>query len=369
MFQNFLLLQGAFIYLRINMNIHQSIFLISFFFLSFIGRAQYHFEGYVNNADQNSSVYLSVIEDYRKISGVFPEQILSKTSIDSLGYFSFSGNNLPNTNRIYRIHVDNCKESEQDINHFSGHCVNSKEIVFIANNNSQYSFPFTFDNEMFCKVESTDKNAQVFLKIDSLKNDMRYAFGTYRSEANRKLNSEKWFKTFQDYGVELKEPLAELYIYSFLSNRSDNLYNYYLKDLKENTYYNDLLLRLQKNYPNAYYTQQYENELQADTFLVNNEEADSFKMSTFLLISLLIISVLLNFIVIKKNKNLKNQSNSKEKLTSQEQKTLELILADKTNKEIASELFISVSTVKTHINNLYKKLNVTSREEVKKLNL
>ena len=40
---------------------------------------------------------------------------------------------------------------------------------------------------------------------------------------------------------------------------------------------------------------------------------------------------------------------------------------DKTNKEIASELFISLSTVKTHINNLNKKLNVTSRKELKRL--
>ena len=67
--------------------------------------------------------------------------------------------------------------------------------------------------------------------------------------------------------------------------------------------------------------------------------------------------------------NFKKDSFSKEKLTNQEQKTLSLILTDKSNKEIASELFISVSTVKSHINNLYKKLNVTSREEVKSLKL
>ena len=40
------------------------------------------------------------------------------------------------------------------------------------------------------------------------------------------------------------------------------------------------------------------------------------------------------------------------------------MLENKTNKEIASALFVSVSTIKTHINNLYKKLEVTSREEV-----
>ena len=59
------------------------------------------------------------------------------------------------------------------------------------------------------------------------------------------------------------------------------------------------------------------------------------------------------------------QNDSLEKLTEQEQKVVQEILKNKTNKEIASDMFISVSTVKTHINNLYKKLNVNSREEIK----
>ncbi|HIN98295.1 MAG TPA: LuxR family transcriptional regulator, partial [Flavobacteriaceae bacterium] len=46
---------------------------------------------------------------------------------------------------------------------------------------------------------------------------------------------------------------------------------------------------------------------------------------------------------------------------------LDLILDQKSNKEIATELFVSVSTVKTHINNIYKKLGVSSRDEVKAL--
>jgi len=35
-----------------------------------------------------------------------------------------------------------------------------------------------------------------------------------------------------------------------------------------------------------------------------------------------------------------------------------------TNKEIASELFISEQTVKTHINNIFKKMNVTRRTQL-----
>jgi len=53
-----------------------------------------------------------------------------------------------------------------------------------------------------------------------------------------------------------------------------------------------------------------------------------------------------------------------EKLTPQEQKIVNLMLDNKSNKEMASELFVSVSTIKTHINNLYKKLGVSSREEM-----
>lgn len=340
---------------------------LSFLLLSQVAFSQYQFDGYANKDSQNNSVYLSVIEDFRKISGVFPEQILAKASLDSTGYFIFNGDNLPLQNRIYRIHIDTCEESEQNTTHFSGHCVNSKEIVFIADNNSLLSFPFSFENEIFCKVDSNNEKANVFLKIDSLKNDMRFAFGTYRSEANRKINSKKWFSTLQNFGESLEEPLAELYIYSFLSNRSNNLYSYYLKDLKENDYYPNLLVRLKDKYPNSQYAVQYENELEADLFIVNNDKSNLFPWWVYVLIFILILSVFINFLLFKKNKNLNNHQSGIKKLTKQEQNILNLILQDKSNKEIASEIFVSVSTVKTHINNLYKKLNVSSREEVKNL--
>ncbi|MCX2717979.1 helix-turn-helix transcriptional regulator [Poritiphilus sp. M415] len=53
------------------------------------------------------------------------------------------------------------------------------------------------------------------------------------------------------------------------------------------------------------------------------------------------------------------------KLTQQERKIALHVLEDKTNKEIADALFISVSTVRTHINNLNKKLGVGDREALK----
>src|SRR5215213_3520827 len=52
-----------------------------------------------------------------------------------------------------------------------------------------------------------------------------------------------------------------------------------------------------------------------------------------------------------------------EVLSERELEVLQLIASGKSNRRIASELFVSVGTVKTHINNLYRKLDAHSRTQ------
>jgi DNA-binding CsgD family transcriptional regulator len=51
-------------------------------------------------------------------------------------------------------------------------------------------------------------------------------------------------------------------------------------------------------------------------------------------------------------------------LTAREQEVLQLIISGKANREIAETLFISVSTVKTHVRNIFSKYDVGSRAEL-----
>ena len=54
-------------------------------------------------------------------------------------------------------------------------------------------------------------------------------------------------------------------------------------------------------------------------------------------------------------------------LTTREEQILGLIAAGKANKEIAAELCVEVSTIKTHINHLYAKLGCSNRVQARAL--
>lgn len=62
--------------------------------------------------------------------------------------------------------------------------------------------------------------------------------------------------------------------------------------------------------------------------------------------------------------NIINKTKMLAPLTEREQEVLRLILSGKTNKVIAENLFISESTVKTHVHNIYSKYDVISRAEL-----
>tara|TARA_R110001632_G_scaffold64960_15_gene154261 strand:+ start:2557 stop:3165 length:609 start_codon:yes stop_codon:yes gene_type:complete len=63
---------------------------------------------------------------------------------------------------------------------------------------------------------------------------------------------------------------------------------------------------------------------------------------------------------------LRNNSLTKDPLTSREVDVLKCLVNNQSNPEISEDLFISLNTVKYHAKNIYKKLNVHSKVEIKK---
>ncbi|MEM9077527.1 MAG: response regulator transcription factor [Bacteroidota bacterium] len=335
-------------------------------FLSFcFVKGQYHFSGHVAQENAGKSIYLSMVEDYRKSSRIYLDQIIKRTKVDSTGFFQFEGNNLPLENRIYRIHLDNCDEGVESA-HFLGKCQNSPNVLFIAHNLDSIQFPTSFEDQALCTIESTNVKSQMLLDIEAFKEEMIFDFTEFRSDTNLKLNLKNWFSRLQTFGKDSEEPLVELYIYDFLSDKKNETYDFYLRDIVQNSYYGNLLNRLQSSYPESSFTKQYQAEITTDKQLASFESPTILDWK-WIVLALLIVSLCFNaYLLFRKEKNAKSEK-ILEKLTPQEQKIVDQIKQGKSNKEIAAFLFVSHSTVKTHINNLYKKLNVSSREDILEL--
>lgn len=63
------------------------------------------------------------------------------------------------------------------------------------------------------------------------------------------------------------------------------------------------------------------------------------------------------------NSLLKGSDQTKPLLTNREREVFELLVQDKTTKEIAGQLFISEKTVRNHISNVMQKLGVKGRSQ------
>ncbi|MGB5377244.1 MAG: LuxR C-terminal-related transcriptional regulator [Muriicola sp.] len=339
--------------------------LLFFIFLNFLAvRAQYQFKGQLTEEDTGKIIYLSIIEDYRRSSRVYLDQVIGRTSTDSLGNFVFEGDNLSELNNIYRIHTDECLPNEIENTHFLGNCGTTQSILFIASNTDSVLLPKTLNDESFCAISSTNVKSELLLKILALKNEMAFDFSEIRGDASKKLNLKKWFSRWHQFGEASQEPLAELFIYGFLSDRQSETYRYYLEDLALNPYYEALLDRLKTSYPTAAFTKLYEEELRADQYLIDMD-VSSDQTSSWWIYLLLGLSILLNTYFLLGWKKRKNDSSQVAQLSAQEERIARAMAHGKTNKEIAQEFFISLSTVKTHVNSIYKKLNVNTREEIK----
>ncbi len=84
-----------------------------------------------------------------------------------------------------------------------------------------------------------------------------------------------------------------------------------------------------------------------------------------LVIAALLLIVTGVFVIIAIQTRKKNTALKIFKTLSQRETTIIKFIADgKSNKEIAAELNVELSTVKTHVNNIYTKLNVKGRKDV-----
>ncbi|MEN2489605.1 response regulator transcription factor [Flavobacterium sp. B11] len=324
---------------------------------------QYKISGYIDTEQKNKTVYLSLLK-YDEETMITENQILFSTQTDSSGYFEFKGQLLSEKDKLYRIH--------SNINSIKGLQLvadNEKSNFhnFIFSNRDTIYFPKSGKN-WFSESKNSNLTDKEWKKLKSFEEQLEKNNTQIQNKEAQQQAVNDFAEKVKAYSEKnIKSPLLKLLAFSDIKRNDFNIKN----DFEKNEAFYDAISNSLKNYygETSYYIQ-YQDEISKISNVILQQKYAFHKKLNYALAILVFILVLISVFQFRKIKTLKPKKVKSEisnlTLTNQEEKITRLILEDKSNKEIADELFISLSTVKTHIRNLYAKLDVANRHELAK---
>lgn len=198
------------------------------------------------------------------------------------------------------------------------------------------------------------------------------ALEIYKKEYNLVDEEKQKFKKFKK---QLKSITTEDYLEKIRAYSKDSLKTLAIKLLSLKELNEKKLLRKDISLNSAYYIRLLEElksseinnleyfflERELNSYnLINLKNEQTVSISVNIIFGLIILVLTYNIYSLKSQKRI----TIIEELSNQEIKVKKHIIDSKSNKEIAEELFISLNTVKTHITNIYNKLNVSNRKEL-----
>lgn len=149
-------------------------------------------------------------------------------------------------------------------------------------------------------------------------------------------------------------------ILSVVSFRQFYLYDKPMNS-SESAFWKTQCMRLMEKYPELSYSGEMQRHISG------NIPSQTLFSNPVVLLAAVFTVLLMVFLLRKKrsSKQVEVSDQAKiESLTLRERAILQRIGAGRGNQEIADELHIEISTVKTHIRSIYRKLNINSRKEV-----
>lgn len=319
--------------------------------------SQYSISCYLDTPQKNKRVYLSLLE-FDGVNGISPDQIITSTLTDSLGYFSFEGSLLSDKHALYRVYANMDEGVEgvqkydmEDFKNFHNFIFSNNDTIVFEKNSKFW----------FSSNQNTNPIDKEWKAYQSYAEKLRKEFSDFNNQKVIKQTTEQYLRELKSFVVEKKtHPLTTLIL---LGNLPPNTFKTDLDDDPE--FYIQLLSKLNEYYDNSLYASQYRAFLD-DLYKSETKESLAFfkKLSYGLAILCLLFFSFIIYLLLKLKKAKSTYQTPVDfDLTDQEEKIAELMIDQKSNKEIATELFISLNTVKTHIRNLYAKLEVSNRAE------
>lgn len=328
-----------------------------FLFIPFILKGQYLIEGKIEQPDTNLVAYLSILDRWDEFTTVASEMILLGSKINAEGKFQFSGNELSEDIGFYKIHFANPSQTPVYI---TGSPEKKNYFIFLLSNKDsiQVRIKRSFYNIGELKYQSSISENIELLEVISRLDEFQIAEDESTNSSHLQLIKNKQ----QEYTLQQ---------ISSSDNSAANLYALYCSHLTIDQH-GFAFQQVADQIKNSQLRKEYFNTLEEfiGSKFYRKLQSENSTLRSLLFLSTGICFVLFSFLGYQyfKLKLKKVPPHSViQLLTAKEQEVMKLIRSGLTNKEIAAQLFISESTVKTHINNIYRKTKVKSRAEIKKL--
>jgi len=323
--------------------------------------AEYSIKGKVNlQGEWQNLIYLATIDKLDDYYSAKAEYIINMATIDNEGNFLLTGENLPEHPQFYKLYLVREEHSEFNAclyvggeNHNFIHIIldNDTDLEIFAD---QSTFAPFGDYEITGDAENQRMKSLSRLVYPS------YMFYEIRFPSELKFSQNKLNKDLFQFADTCSSTLVSL---AAINNTDFDDYYPTFKDT-----YRMFENELQSNLSAHPYTINYSRKLRyySDETFANSNII--WKLLAFVLGLSTLLLVIWNF---KIRARLREQMHTKAideipSFTERELHILEGIVNGKSNKEIASELFIELSTVKSHINKLYSKMSVNNRQEAKR---
>lgn len=318
----------------------------------------YSIKGKVNMKGQwQHQIFLATVDKLDTYYSDDAKYIINSAPIDLEGNFEILGDNLPDFAQFYRLYLVKEEHSEFNACLFIG----GEEHNFlhlILNNDSQLIIqPDTTAYAPFGDYQILGEQENILMQQLGRLIYPSHVFYEMRFPSELKFARDKSNRDLFQFADTCSNTLVALA--AILNTDFDDYFDTQLAQ------YQSFGKELQQALPNHPYTKDYFRKLR---YYSDDGTAQSTSWWLWLLgllgISALGFMVYQNYQLRQQIRLLKEQPQPIESyhFTNQEQKILSLIEIGKTNKEIANELFIEVSTVKSHINKLYAKLDVKNRK-------